>query len=259
MRPVQNPIRKEAIAGSFYPGEERKIVDFISFIESTQTKTINRLLDETKNSVINGLIVPHAGWIYSGKTALLAYKLLEKINPDKIAVLGPSHRFPINRILSDGHHHWETPLGPIKIVKDNFFESNITYHAHEHSIEVQAPFIKYYSANTHMLPLVVGDITDFQAEQCARHLFDHNYFLIISTDLSHFKTIETAKKVDSDTINKIQSLSNGNLEACGADPLKIAYKFSELCKTKPILIDYSTSADVTGDLNSVVGYASFWF
>jgi len=259
MKHVKQSIRKEAVAGSFYPDNESKIIDFISFVETSRVAVIQNILISLKGQKVNGLIVPHAGWIYSGKTALLAYKILETIKPSRIAMLGPSHQFPINRVLSDSHDHWSTPLGPIKIHKDHYFESNDTYHAHEHALEVQTPFIKYYSGISEMLPLVIGGITESQAEDCARHLYNHHYFVIISTDLSHFNSLEMAKKKDAVSIGSIQDLNDQNLDACGTNPLKVAFEFCKLCNSKPQLIEYSTSAEITGDKRNVVGYASFWF
>lgn len=252
-------IRKEAIARSFYPGQEKKVLDFFHFIENKKAEAINELLESIEGQYINGLIVPHAGWVYSGKTALMAYKILEVIKPPEIALLGPSHKFPINRILADEHSYWSTPIGLIKLLRDHHYEKNVTYHAHEHALEVQAPFIKYYSPNSSVLPLLIGEISDITAEDCAHHLYDNNYFIIISTDLSHFNSLEIAKQKDIVSINSIQNNSSLEIDACGRNPLKIAYEFNRLRNSKPHLIDYSTSAEISGDQNNVVGYASFWF
>jgi len=252
-------IRKEAVAGSFYPSDVERIFDFISFVETTQTKTIKKIIDSVKNQSVHGLIVPHAGWIYSGKTALLAYKVLEQIKPRSIALLGPSHKFPINRILTDGHIFWSTPIGPVRILADHFFESNDTYHAHEHALEVQMPFIKYVSEDSDILPLIVGQVNDSQVTECAKHLIDHQYFIIISTDLSHYYSLEEAHRKDKDTIQNILDLNKQNIEACGFNPLRIAIEYCRLNGVKPHLIDYTTSADSSGSTESVVGYASFWF
>jgi len=179
--------------------------------------------------------------------------------PRKIALLGPSHHFPINRILSDEHSYWKTPLGLIKLLRDNYFESNSTYHAPEHSLEVQAPFIKYYSDDSLLLPLLTGQLTAVQAADCARHLFTHGYFLIISTDMSHFYDLVSANKTDAVSIHNIENLTLDRVDACGINPLKVAIEHCRLSGTRPHLIDYSTSAETSGDPHSVVGYASFWF
>jgi MEMO1 family protein len=255
----RNTIRKEAVAGSFYPAEVEKIFDFISFVETTQSETIKNIINSVKGRTVHGLIVPHAGWIYSGKTALLAYKILEQIKPKNIALLGPSHKFPINKVLTDGHIFWSTPIGSVRILADHFFESNDTYHAHEHALEVQVPFIKYVSGDTDILPLIVGELNDEQVTGCAKHLLDHQYFIVISTDLSHFNSLEDANRKDKDTIRNILDLNQQNIEACGFNPLRVAIEYCRLTGAEPHLIDYTTSAETTRKTDSVVGYASFWF
>jgi MEMO1 family protein len=252
-------IRKEAVAGSFYPADLENIFDFISFVETSQSEVIERIMKSVEGKTVNGLIVPHAAWPYSGKTALLAFKILGNIKPRNIALLGPSHHFPVNRVLTDGHNMWSTPLGLIHTISDHFFESNDTYHAHEHALEVQAPFIKYVSGDSDILPLIVGNLSDALVLECARHLFDHHYFVVISTDLSHYHDLEIANEKDAQTINQILDLNAKNLEACGFNPLRVVIEYCKLAGTKPRLIDYTTSAAHNGDKNSVVGYASFWF
>lgn len=256
---LKKSIRKQVFSGSFYPDSIIGIVDFISSIEQNEKIRIDDLFASLKDQKVSGLIVPHAGWIYSGKTAQLAYKIVEKLKPQRVALLGPSHKFPINKVLADGHRLWATKLGNIDIIKDQFFETNTTYHAHEHALEVQAPFIKHFLKNTELLPLVVGEVSDSEAVSYAKHLLDHRYFLIVSTDLSHFHSIEEAKKIDAKTIRSIINLKNNDIEACGSNPLKIMIEFCKLINTTPKLIDYTTSAEATGDVNKVVGYASFWF
>ncbi len=252
-------VRQQAVAGAFYPAARDDAIDFIKRTESVQQEKISRLLKSVGKHKVSGLIVPHAGWVFSGKTSILAYQLLRYKLPKKIALLGPSHHFPINRIFSDGHSYWKTPLGLVKLFKDNFFEDYSTYHAPEHSLEVQTPFIKYYSPESLLLPLLTGQINAAQATDCARHLSEHGYFIIISTDLSHFNDLEEAKRIDADSIRDIGNLSTEHVTACGSNALKVAFEYCRLHGLQPHFIDYSTSSETSGDSGSVVGYASFWF
>jgi len=208
---------------------------------------------------VSGLIVPHAGWIYSGKTALAAFRLLEKVQPEKIAILGPGHRVLVRSAVRDDHKAWETPLGSSKIIQDEDFETSNHAHAAEHSIEVQLPFIQHFIPGCKILPLVVGQLQEGQAESLAEKLLDKEYFFIISTDLSHFYPLAEAHRRDLQTIKNIEELSEDGTEACGIQPLRIAFALMRKKGRKPHLIDYSTSADASGDATSVVGYASFWF
>lgn len=255
---MEHSVRNTAVSGTFYPSDKNEISGFIKQFELSGKANIVEVLDKVKDKDISGLIVPHAGWIYSGKTATIAYKILEKIKPVKIALLGPSHQHWITRIKADNHDYWSTPLGEISIIKDSYFEADNIVHEHEHSLEVQAPFIRYYSEESSLLPLVAGDINPEQAHSCADHLLSQNYFLIISTDLSHFKSLTEAEITDRETIINIENLNPHKLDACGRNPLKVAFEYCKLKNTIPQLIDYSTSAEASGDTGRVVGYASFW-
>ncbi len=259
MKTPEKIVRQQAVAGTFYPAGRNDVLEFIRNLESSAEDGIDELLNSVQKQKISGIIVPHAGWIFSGKTAVIAYQLLKKTLPKKIALLGPSHHFPINRILCDEHSYWKTPLGLIKLLRDNYFESNSTYHAPEHSLEVQAPFIKHYSGESLLLPLLTGQITIADAADCARHLSTHGYFLVISTDMSHFYDLDSARKTDAVSIHNIENLILDQVDACGINPLKVAVEYCRLRGTRPHLIDYSTSAEISGDPHSVVGYASFWF
>jgi len=259
---MKNPgrmVRDAAVAGRFYPEDREGVINFIRYAEQAKEKTINRVRMIAHEEKVSGIIVPHAGWIYSGKTAITVFPLLEEKQPAKIALLGPSHHFPINRIFADGHSYWDTPIGLIKLFKDNFFDVNTTYHSPEHSLEVQLPFIKYYSGDSTLLPLLTGQISSEGAFHCAEHLAEHGYFIIISTDLSHYHTLEEAQKTDQRTIENIEKLNANHIDACGSDPLKVAAAFCRIKGTHPHLIDYSTSAETSGDTRHVVGYATFWF
>ncbi len=244
--------------GSFYPAEYYEVIEQFKQFESN-TNLNSNYPNEGYPEKINGLIVPHAGWKYSGKTASLAYQLLRKIDPPKISLLGPSHEYPINSIIADNHKQWSTPIGNIKIIHDKHFVVNSTYHRNEHSLEVQMPFIKYYTSDAQVLPLVVGQIDQTQAAYCAEYFVKQDYFLIISTDLSHFHSIKLANEIDKLSIAGIEKLLVKDVEACGIFPLKVAFEYCKLKNTKPCLIDYSTSAEVSGNHSSVVGYASFYF
>jgi AmmeMemoRadiSam system protein B len=208
---------------------------------------------------ISGIIVPHAGWIYSGRTASLAYQLLNLIQPERIALLGPSHNYPINQIVADPNERWVTPIGNVDIIKDIYFTSNETYHRSEHSLEVQMPFVKFYSRKSRVLPLVIGQVSQDQAYYCAEHLLKHKYFLVISTDLSHFHSLPLANELDHRSISSIENLKEEDVEACGFYPLRVTFAYCRQKKVKPRLIDYSTSAGASGNRSNVVGYASFYF
>ncbi len=252
-------IRDTAFAGSFYPADKSAVLDVLREFDMNSKDILADLYASFDFSGLHGLIVPHAGWAYSGKTAFLAYQLLKECKSEKIALLGPSHRQFFQGAFADNHDHWETPLGNCAILHDDYFEVNNAIHSREHSLEVQMPFIHYFSPSSRILPLVVGEITSSLARDYAHHLLEKEYFVIVSTDLSHYHPLEQARKIDAGTIAAIQERDENNLEACGVNPLKIAFSLMREKGLKPKKIHYSNSADAFGDSTSVVGYGSFWF
>ena len=248
-------IRKPAFAGSFYPSTKGEISAFFTRFE----RELNDGDDDEEggNTNISGLIVPHAGWIYSGKTAYVTHRLLKRAKPEKIALLGPSHRTFFHTAYRDMNDFWASPLGNTPIIHDNHFLGHPFVHDAEHSLEVQLPFIQHFSPQSSLLPLVVGHITDLQAEEFASFL--EGYFLIVSTDLSHYHPLDEARRLDSRSIRQIENLDPADVDACGINPLRIAFAFMRKHNLKPWLTDYSTSAETSGDASAVVGYAGFWF
>ncbi|MDD2679054.1 MAG: AmmeMemoRadiSam system protein B [Candidatus Nanoarchaeia archaeon] len=205
-----------------------------------------------KNEKINGVIVPHAGYQYSGKIAAKAYSYAHDFK--KAIIFGPSHyeSFKGLKCLKSA----STPLGDLKIIKNGFEKIN-----YEHSIQNQLPFLKYLGV-TEVLPLIVGDISLSEAESIAEKFKNFNGLFVFSTDLSHFLKDSDAKKVDSDSVSIIKKLKINDVEridACGINALKIFMQLARIKKFKPKLLAYENSSKTTGDAQSVVGYASFIF
>ena len=248
-------VREPAFAGSFYPATQKAILAFFRQVEEEIAGEEFPAPD--KNTQPAGLIVPHAGWVYSGKTAYVTHRLLKRVNPEKIALLGPSHRSFFHTAYRDMSSHWASPLGNTPLIHDSRFLEHPFVHQAEHALEVQLPFIQHFSPQSRLLPLVVGEISDMQAQEFASFL--EGYFLIISTDLSHYHPLDEARRIDTHTIRQIENLDPGDVNACGIHPLQVAFAFMRQRGLKPRLIDYSTSAEASGDASAVVGYAGFWF
>ncbi|MGY4884508.1 MAG: AmmeMemoRadiSam system protein B [Nanobdellota archaeon] len=227
----------------------------------TEKEKLERVLDSflSKNPVvkkdkINGIIVPHAGYSYSGEIAGEAFSLLKDKNIKKAIIFGPSHYQTFKGISS--LNSFETPLGKITIPKNNFNKI-----PHEHSIENQIPFLQKLGIKE-ILPLAVGHINMQEAEEIAKQFINEEAVFIFSTDLSHSLEYNEAVKRDKSTIEVISNLKEYQLEninACGLYPLLILFKMCQLKGWKPKLIDYKNSGDITGDTVFVVGYASFYF
>ena len=257
--------REMSVAGTFYP---QRVVDLNRYFDH-----FNGICDE--NSLIpdiksKAIIVPHAGYIYSGFTANIAYRILENSTIKKLIVIGPSHRVAFEGVSLCQDDNYQTPFGSIMAsreltdeIKNKFNLQTIIPHA-EHSTEVQFPFIKHYLPNVEIVELIYGrtdsefisDIIDYvlQKDDCG---------VVISTDLSHFHNLNEANKLDNiclDSINNLETeiLDNG-CEACGKLGVEAMLKSAKKLSLNSTLLDYRTSADASDDKERVVGYVSACF
>jgi len=230
-------------------------------------KELNNLLEKflsqnggTKIKEVHGLIIPHAGYEFSGEIAGKAYSLLKQNKNKRAIILSPSHYISLNGATSHNESEWITPLGKIKVNQQGFPKQNISQ---EHAMDNQIPFLQKLGFSE-ILPLVIGEINQEEAKQIAEKLINLGGILIISSDLSHFLDYHKATQKDKETIKAIEELNIENLQktennACGIYPLLIAIELCKIKKWKPKLIEYKNSGDITDDKESVVGYASLVF
>jgi len=237
----------------WYPENKQELQDFIdkSFQQEMNLKEIPKK--------INGLIVPHAGYEFSGMIAGKAFSLLKNKKFDKTIILGPSHYTPLNKVVTSDKFEWQTPLGKLKLFNTNFQTNDIEK---EHSIKNQIPFLQKLGIKE-VMPLMVGEIINEQAKDVAEKISKINAVYIFSTDLSHFLHYDNAIQRDKHTIKIIENLeleNKDNIDACGIYPLLILFYLCKILNTKPHLIEYKNSGDVTNDkYHGVVGYSSFYF
>lgn len=257
-------------SGSLYPSDPDTLAEMIHHF--------NRLLEETPEIVWRidmlvtyGIIVPHGEWGISGFTANMAYRVLSGSPVDTVVVIGPSHDVGFQGISIGQNDLFETPLGDIFIdhdlsqyIKNNFDVVHYPLAHTEHSTEVQMPFIRHYLPNAKVVELVYGFTTPDSIEPIIKYILENRrYGVVISTDLSHFHTIEDANAIDAMCIDAIKQcdvdLLHNECEACGSiavEGMLIAAQKEEL---EGVLLDYSTSADSDGNTSSVVGYMSAIF
>ena len=245
-------LRKAAVAGMFYPGKKDELKSMI-----------NGFLDMAPDVKINGeikaILVPHAGYVYSGGVAACAYKLIKNIDKKRIILLGPSHTTYLTDAVSDLADEWETPLGKVPVADNNFSKDQMA-HLQEHCLEVQIPFLQNVLSDFEIIPLVAGDVDPKEVANKLIPLLDNNTLLVISTDLSHFHEYDKANKLDSATIKAIEKLNSEKIgEACGAIPIKTVIEIAKDQKWKVKKLSFKNSGDITGDKSRVVGYASFVF
>ena len=267
---MNSALRKAAAAGQFYPAScsdiSKQIANFNALFEKIG---IDKDLLRVKPRAV---IVPHAGYIYSGFTANMAYRFLEKSKAKRIVVIGPSHHHYFKGISASHFESYETPCGEIKIDNPYLFalakEFNIGFepkaHESEHSTEVQMPFVKHYFPNDKVIELIYGDIAVRTLEQIIYALLNNpDNLVVISTDLSHFHTFDRAKKLDYSCLEAVETLDveifKQGCEACGALGVQAVIRAAKSLHLSSRLLDYRTSADASGDKRSVVGYMSAMF
>lgn len=262
--------RETAVAGQFYPADAKKI-------ESTLEK-YNQILDsyfethkEMETLQPKAVIVPHAGYVYSGFTANVALHLLSHSDVEHLVVIGPSHRVYLKGASVSMYDSYATPLGSLAIdkelaqkLKEKFALHFLPEAHHEHSTEVQMPLIKHYEPKVSVVELVYGDENPQHLAKVIEYLLSQpKTAVVISTDLSHYYEKSKANKLDTLCINAVLNLDDNALhsgcEACGKIGVEAMILAAKTAHLTPKLLDYRTSADASGDSSSVVGYMSVAF
>jgi AmmeMemoRadiSam system protein B/AmmeMemoRadiSam system protein A len=270
-------IRKAVVAGAFYPDNP-----------SDLTKMLAEFFSGAKKEIFAGrpiaLIAPHAGYIYSGRTAARAYKQLLGENYETVIVIAPSHTvFFQGASVFDGGAY-ATPLGEIPIdrelskriasINSAVYLSNKGHTGGavrgEHSLEVQLPFLQQVLGNFKLVAIIMGEqeesLCRILGEILVTALTKKNCLIVASTDLSHFYSEQDARRLDKNIQSAIEEyspekllnvLSSGHGEACGGGPVAAALFASKRLGGDEILVTgYTTSGETTGDFSEVVGYLS---
>lgn len=251
------------MAGYFYPQDETKLNKSLSeFI----------MREPLINKKPQALIVPHAGYEYSGETAGKAYAILNNFKDDfdTVVIIGPAHHIFVDKpcvlnkdcALVNGLLKKDDIIID-ELVKDGLVNINNEVHDGEHSNEVQLPFLNFINPKFKIVNILTGPYEKDNVVKLMDALFKFQRVLVIvSSDLSHFNSYESAKEIDKNTIKNILSLNEAevNLEdACGAVGIKALIKVSKKYLLKPKVLAYCNSGDRTANKQKVVGYASFGF
>jgi len=262
--------RTMSVAGSFYPASSNEIIQMIDHF-NTILESHPEALKKFNTLSGSAVIVPHAGWIYSGFTANIAFRVLSNTQPKTIVVIGPSHRVGFEGISISDMDAYQTPLEDLLI--DHELVQTLRHHFslpcfpqahHEHSTEVQMPFIKHYFPNVKIVELVYAYAESSQLIPIIDYVLNlPDTAVVISTDLSHYYSLEKAKQLDSICLEAIrtenvQELHQG-CEACGMIGVEAMLSVAKEKNMEAVLLDYRTSADASGDTDRVVGYASALF
>jgi AmmeMemoRadiSam system protein B len=258
--------REMSVAGSFYPARAVELERYFEHFSTSYDE--DNTLPDIKSRVV---IVPHAGYIYSGYSANIAYRILQKSGIKKFLLIGPSHRVGFEGISLGDFTSYETPFGSLsgslELAKElsETFSLSCRRDAHfEHSTEVQFPFIKHYIEGASIVELVYSFTEPSNVSKIIDFALKHNDVgVIISTDLSHFHTQEKALRVDSVCVEAIEKIDikklHSGCEACGIIGVEALLLSAKERGLTPYILDYRTSADATADESSVVGYVSACF
>ncbi len=251
--------RKMSVEGVFYPDNSKDILTSFDYFNDIVSKQFTFLL---YNKKIKALIVPHAGYMYSGFSANLAYRNV-KTNPTRVVVIGPSHTNAFEGMSLKEYEFYETPLGDVKTDYEyiRFLKTKfhfVSYEHKEHSTEVQFPFVKHYFPQATLVEVVYGKNADLNSV-IEEVMQEEDTLLLISTDLSHFYNQKKANELDSNCIRGIEKLNLDLLkkgEACGMQGVVSLINVVKKTGLHIKSIDYRTSGDITGDMDRVVGYYS---
>lgn len=259
------PVREAAAAGRFYPQEPGEL-----------RAELEKLLAEAPLSSLpgqlKGLIVPHAGYRYSGPVAAVGYKLLAslQLKAPKVLLLGPAHYVAFSGAATHPAEFWQTPFGSVPVVNPGLSVSPegplimlAEAHQMEHSLEVQLPFLQITLKRFSFFPIVTGLIEPEELAELLLKAVDGFDLVIASSDLSHYHPYERAKEIDAVANRLIPQLdlkqAKRYLDACGKTAILTLMIIAKALGWRGQLLDYRNSGDTSGEKDQVVGYGCYGF
>lgn len=259
-----NHIRRAAVAGAFYPGDP-----------ATLKRDVAAMLAAVPPGGADApkaLIVPHAGYVYSGPIAASAYAQLLPIRGQisRVVLLGPVHRVPVRGLALPEADAFETPLGAVPLDREAMNRisglpqvvASASAHAWEHSLEVQLPFLQQALGAFSLVPLAVGDATPEDVAEVLELLWGGaETLIVVSSDLSHYLPYQVARHTDQATARAILELLPpvSHQQACGGTPVNGLLLAARRHSLRTQLLDLRNSGDTAGERSQVVGYGSFAF
>lgn len=258
-------VRSPAVAGTFYPADAAELRQVVEKLLAEAPASENNV------AIPKALIVPHAGYIYSGPIAASAYVRLLPVRSviRRVVLLGPAHRVPVHGLALPAVSEFATPMGTVGIDQDGIEmvrdlpQVSVFNDAHalEHSLEVHLPFLQSALDSFQLVPLVVGDTSAEDVAEVLEKLWGGDETLIvISSDLSHYHDYKTAQEMDSATSNAIERLAFediGRDQACGRTPVSGLLLVARRKHMHSQTIDLRNSGDTAGPRDQVVGYGAY--
>jgi MEMO1 family protein len=255
-------VRPAAAVGTFYPGVRAHLVEVVDLLLQGA--------EPWGGARPRGLVVPHAGYVYSGPVAASAYVAVRPWADEivRVVVVGPAHFVPLVGSVVSSAPAWRTPLGDVPIdedLRDAATGAGCTVdeeaHDREHAVEVQLPFLqRLVEDRLRFLPVAVGETKAGQVARILEALDPLTDLFVVSTDLSHYEDIETARTLDRRTADAVlarDAEALGRWDACGVFALRGALAFARATSRQMQLLDLRTSGDTAGGPERVVGYGAF--
>ena len=264
---MMKSVRKPAVAGQFYPGNADELSAAVTGYLTQAAVEANK----NGGDVPKALIVPHAGYVYSGPVAASAYAQIRETADriTRVVLLGPAHRLPFEGLALPRVDGFETPLGIVPVDSDAVekiehlpqVRSLPSAHDGEHSLEVHLPFLQTLLGSFSLVPLVVGAATAEQVVAALEALWGGDETLIvISTDLSHYYDYDTARVMDAATSEAIEALDERRIgleDACGQVPVSGMLVAARRHGLEARAVDLRNSGDTAGPRDQVVGYGAY--
>lgn len=269
------PLRPSPLAGKWYPENP-------ATLRAEIDRYLSAVPEPARGGQVYALIVPHAGYLYSGPVAAHAFAWVRGLHPATIAVVSPLHAPHSARILTSAHTGYQTPLGTVEIDRarvtrvDEHLRAHLGYGLHpltndtEHALEIELPFLQHLLPSFSLIPIMLRDQTWQTAravgEALAEVLRGENTLLVASSDLSHFYPQQTAQKLDAEILRRIEqrdaegiieASETGEGYACGCGAIAAVLEAArQLGADRAQVVCHATSGEVTGDFDRVVGYGA---
>jgi MEMO1 family protein len=252
-------IRKPYCAGTWYSDDPTELADELDgYLNNVKKENFN----------VKAIIVPHAGYRYSGQTAAHSFKQLSD-KTEKVIVLGTAHRYPLKGASVIDYEYYNSPLGKVKVSDDvkNILEEKCVVSIdeadyEEHSIEIEIPFLKRVLGEFEIIPIIVGKVDSTEFSEVLEKYYDEKSVIVASVDLSHFHSYDEAKQLDNYSIECILNLNSegiNNAEIDSPYAIKALLQLAKRKKWEVKLLDYKNSGDIARDKSRVVGYSAIIF
>lgn len=267
--PQTGTLRAPVWAGKFYPADPLELADTIAALTRRAADTP---LSLPQPGTLRALLLPHAGYPYSGFTAAHASRVLQPGAFTRVVLLGPDHRAGLQNAVVSDVRAYDTPLGRIPLDaaaedlrrRSALFGASTRSDRSEHALEVVLPFLQTYIGDFNLVPIVLGPTDSRAVAEDLAPLMDRRTLLVVSSDLSHFLPYPQAVEHDRETLGFITALAGDALgsprnRACGAVPLLVAIELAQRYGWQASVLHYANSGDTAGDRDRVVGYAAVAF